>query len=220
MATKAIIFDMWNTIAYNKGAKVNPIIKLQQILGLNIRLYREVELGIMAKKFKSREEAMKNLCKQVGVKPDDRIVNNLVDVWRGLDINVTFFPDAIPTITKLREKYKIGILSNTDCFTVQEFREKGYDKYFDGIAFSCELELLKPDPKIFNFLLNELGVKPEEAVMVGDNYKDDVLAAQKVGMRGILLKRNYEKYHAKPSYVETGHSDRVIKDLTELEKLL
>lgn len=220
MAAKAIIFDMWNTIAYNKGARINPIIKLQQILDLNIRLYREVELGIMTRKFKTREDAMTNLCKQVGVKPNERLVNNLADVWRGLGINVTFFPDVIPEITKLREKYKIGLLSNTDCFTVQEFREKGYDKYFDGIAFSCELGLLKPDPKIFKLLLHDLGVKPEEAVMVGDNYKDDVLAAEKVGMRGILLKRDYEKYRAKPSYVETGHAERVIKGMSELEKFL
>lgn len=220
MATKAVIFDLWNTLAYNKGAKINPVVKLEQILGLNIGLYREVELGLMTKSFKSRKEAMINLCKHVGVRPSERLVNNLVDVWSGLQMNVTMFPDTKPILKKLRKRYKIGLLSNTDCFSVKMFKDNGYDEYFDGIAFSCELGLLKPDAKIFNMLLNELGAGPEEAMMVGDNFKDDIIAAEKLGIRGILLKRDYSKYNAKPSHIEIGEHERMIKDLTELEKFL
>ena len=130
MATKAVIFDLWNTIAYNKGAKINPIVKLEELLGLNMGLYREVELGFMTKRFKTRKDAMVSLCKHVGVKPTDRTVDTLVYVWRGLQISVTLFPDVIPAITKLRSKYKTGLLSNTDCFTVEDFKNKGYGKLY------------------------------------------------------------------------------------------
>jgi putative hydrolase of the HAD superfamily len=220
MATKAIIFDLWNTIAYNKGAKVNPIVKLEELLGLNIGLYREVELGFMTKRFKTRREAMVSLCKHVGVKPTDRIIDTLVYVWGNLQINITLFPDVVPVINELRKKYKVGLLSNTDCFTIEEFKEKGHDKLFDSMAFSCNLGLLKPDPKIFWLVLHELGAKPEETVMVGDNYKDDILAAEKLGIRGVLLKRDYDKYVTKPSHIETKNHTRTITELSELEKFL
>jgi putative hydrolase of the HAD superfamily len=220
MAIKAVIFDLWNTVVYNKGTKVNPIVKLEEILGLNIGLYREVELGFMTKSFKTRRDAMTSLCRHVGVKPTDRLISNLVDVWDGLQISVTLFPDVIPVITKLRSKYKIGLLSNTDCFTIKEFKDNGYEKYFDSISFSCNLGLLKPDPKIFKLVLHELGTKPEETVMVGDNYNDDILAAERLGIRGVLLKRDYDKFDAKPSHIESHSHSRVIKDLTELEKFL
>ena len=46
----------------------------------------------------------------------------------------------------------------------------------------------KPDPRIFHLALKELGVKPGEAVHVGDFYQVDVLGARKAGLReGILI---------------------------------
>ena len=220
MATKAIIFDLWNTVAYNKGAKINPIVKLEEMLGLNIKLYREVELGFMTRRFKTRKDAMINLCRHVGVKPTDRMVDSLVYVWSGLNLNMKLFPDVVPVITELRNKYKIGLLSNTDCFTIKDFKDKGYEKYFDSIAFSCDLGLLKPDPRIFKLVLHELKAGPEETVMVGDNYKDDILAAERLGMKGVLLKRDYDKFDTKPSHVESGTHTRMIKELKELGKFL
>nr|XP_042895631.1 phospholysine phosphohistidine inorganic pyrophosphate phosphatase [Parasteatoda tepidariorum] len=46
----------------------------------------------------------------------------------------------------------------------------------------------KPSPDYFLSALNEMGVKPEEAVMVGDDISSDVHAAQKCGMKGVLVR--------------------------------
>jgi len=219
MVTKAIIFDLWNTIVYNKG-KTNPMVTLEKMLGLNMKLYREVELGFMTKRFETKKEAMISLCKHIGVKPKETLVNSLIYVWDNTEINITFFPEVIRMLQKLKEKYKLALLSNTDCFSTKKFIDSGYGKYFDFMAFSCNLGILKPDPEIFKIILEKLGVKPEETVMVGDNLKDDVLAAEKLGIKGILMKRDFEKFGAKPSWIESGTHERTIKDLTELERFL
>lgn len=220
MATRAIIFDLWNTLAYNWGTKKNPILVLEEKLGLNMKLYREVELGFMTRHFKTKRDALIALCKHIGVKPKNTLVDSLVYMWNNMQLNVTLFPEAIPVLEKLRERYKIGLISNTECFSVKDFVDKGYDKYFDYTAFSCDLGFLKPDPRIFKIIMHELKSNPEETVMVGDNLKDDVLAAEKLGIRGVLIKRDFEKYKVKPSWVELKTHKRVIKDLTELEKFL
>lgn len=46
----------------------------------------------------------------------------------------------------------------------------------------------KPDPDYFLSALNDIGVPPNQAVMVGDDINSDVHAAQKCGMRGVLVK--------------------------------
>jgi len=220
METKAVIFDLWNTLAYTKGAKSNPIVKLEEMLGLNMGLYREVEQGMMKKDFRTKRDAMISLCRHIGVKPKGMLVDSLVYVWENTAMNVTLFPDVVQTLQKLGKGFRLGLLSNTDCFTVSKFNELGFNDYFNSVAFSCKLGLLKPDPRIFNLILHDLGVKPEEAVMVGDNYKDDILAAERLGIRGVLMKRDYAKYRVKPLYIESHDHSRTISSLAELEKFL
>lgn len=45
---------------------------------------------------------------------------------------------------------------------------------------------LKPHPAIFEYTLKQLGIKPEEAVFVGDNPIADIAGAQAVGMQAVL----------------------------------
>jgi len=50
------------------------------------------------------------------------------------------------------------------------------------------LILGKPDPAFFRMILEDLGVPPERAAMVGDDIEIDVGGAQGVGMRGLLVR--------------------------------
>jgi putative hydrolase of the HAD superfamily len=59
--------------------------------------------------------------------------------------------------------------------------------HLDTFTFSDEIGLRKPHPKIFLRTVAALGVRPDEAVHVGDNLGADVAGARAVGMRGIHL---------------------------------
>jgi putative hydrolase of the HAD superfamily len=48
---------------------------------------------------------------------------------------------------------------------------------------------VKPSPTIFMAVLEELGVAPEAAVMVGDSLQDDIEGARALGMRAFLVDR-------------------------------
>ncbi|MGM0883463.1 MAG: HAD family hydrolase [Bacillota bacterium] len=45
----------------------------------------------------------------------------------------------------------------------------------------------KPDPSIYHHAVNQLGVMPEEAWMVGDNFEWEVIAPQQIGIKGIWI---------------------------------
>jgi putative hydrolase of the HAD superfamily len=53
----------------------------------------------------------------------------------------------------------------------------------------------KPDPKIFNKALSDASSKPENGLMVGDNFEADICGAQKVGMQAIHFAVHGEERH-------------------------
>ncbi|CAG0886844.1 unnamed protein product [Darwinula stevensoni] len=65
----------------------------------------------------------------------------------------------------------------------------------------------KPESSFFLSALKELDVKPENAIMIGDDVKDDVLGAQKAGLIGALVKTgkyrhgDVDRFGEKPNYV-------------------
>ena len=76
----------------------------------------------------------------------------------------------------------------------------------------------KPSPDFFEAALDALGVGPEEAAMVGDDVDNDVLAAQAVGLRGILVRTG--KYRADAVAAASGTPDLVIDSIAELPTAL
>ena len=55
---------------------------------------------------------------------------------------------------------------------------------FDGVVASCDLGVLKPNPEIYQHLLNKFGLEPSECVFL-DDMPYNIQGAKAVGMHGI-----------------------------------
>ncbi len=66
---------------------------------------------------------------------------------------------------------------------------KPIKKYFDFIMTGYEAGCDKTNPKMYRKVLEILKVKPDEAVMIGDNVQVDILLPKQLGIHGILLDR-------------------------------
>jgi epoxide hydrolase-like predicted phosphatase len=90
-------------------------------------------------------------------------------------------------LRSLRGKYKTGLISNA-WGDLREYivREK-FDDAFDKMIISAEVGAAKPEPKIFQIALEQLGVKPNEAVFV-DDFMINIEGCEKVGIKGIHFK--------------------------------
>jgi HAD superfamily hydrolase (TIGR01458 family) len=63
--------------------------------------------------------------------------------------------------------------------------------FLTGLEQAAGIEAVvvgKPSPEFFRAALSELGMQPERVAMVGDDVANDVLAAQKIGIRGVLVR--------------------------------
>ena len=101
------------------------------------------------------------------------------------------FPDAEDALRELRNKYKLGLITNgAPDLQREKIQGSGLALYFDSITISGEIGVGKPDPRIFRAALDALEVGPDPTVMVGNSLKRDIAGAQRVGMRAIWLNRS------------------------------
>ncbi|HEY7003796.1 MAG TPA: HAD-IIIA family hydrolase [Gaiellaceae bacterium] len=115
------------------------------------------------------------------------VAKAITDRWLHSE-NFELYEDVLPVLDLLREHgLKIGLVSNTsrdlDAF-VEHFNLPA-----DAWIASGKHGKVKPDPTIFRFVLDRLGVAPEAAVMVGDSLEDDVEGARALGMAAYLVDR-------------------------------
>jgi putative hydrolase of the HAD superfamily len=100
-----------------------------------------------------------------------------------------FFPETPQVLDSLRGRYKLGVITNyMDGYTCQlVFDKLGYRDTFDALVVSAEVGYRKPSRVIFEHALRETGSRPENCVMVGDMYDADVVGANNMGMRSVLV---------------------------------
>lgn len=126
----------------------------------------------------------------------------------------TLYDDVIPTLEHLRDGgFKLAIVSNWDTPLDPLTERLGIADYFDAIIAShdARVKSAKPDPHIFNYTLAKVGVSAEETVHVGDTYAADIVGAQTVGIRPILIDRDGS---------QVGEWRETIQSLSELPGLL
>lgn len=91
-------------------------------------------------------------------------------------------------LRELSDEYELGIISNSMSLVPRKFLdEMGLTKYFKVVVISGEVGYRKPHPKIFERALAEFGVKPAEAVHVGNLPGEDVRGAKNAGMYSVLI---------------------------------
>ena len=95
--------------------------------------------------------------------------------------------ELIAFIRSLRPRYGTGLISNAwDGLRAYMEREKLADA-FDVLTISAEVGVMKPEAAIFQYALEQLEVKPKEAVFV-DDFIENIAGCEAVGMRGIHFK--------------------------------
>jgi putative hydrolase of the HAD superfamily len=98
------------------------------------------------------------------------------------------YDDVLPVLDELRGRgLKVGLVSNTARDLDEFVRHHGLE--VDAVLTSRVHGKTKPHETIFRAALEQLGVEPGEAAMVGDSPADDIEGARALGMRAFLIDR-------------------------------
>jgi putative hydrolase of the HAD superfamily len=207
---KAVFLDFYNTlVGYDPpreethsillgemGIKISPKELLRPIMLADDFLSKEHSRLSMAKRSKEEIAALYGryhgmVLKEAGVEASPELIANILRKWLSIELKLVLYDDVAPSLDRLKERgLTLGLISNVDHDISAIYGELGLGHWLQLKITSQDVGFNKPNPEIFQAALKAAGVKPAEAIYVGDQYEIDVVGANGVGMRGILIDRH------------------------------
>lgn len=194
---KAILFDFdntisdfmkWKTLATNNAARAMckaglkmPVKEAKQSL-----MEEYMKAGIESNKPFQRFLKKHSQCNEMILAAGINAYTS--SKWK----NLKPYPGVIPTLKKLKKHYRLGIVSDAPKLKVYQRLEKlNLTKFFDIVVAFEDTRRKKPSRLPFKKALKELGIKPSEAVFIGDWPDKDIKGAKSIGMRTIFARYGY-----------------------------
>ena len=209
---KAIIFDLGNTLVDFFQLEEFPYLLKKSLSNVSCLLNKkklltvnntELKKIIPSVDYEKKNNSVFPLFERLNIiynlsklKLSNEAINEIHQEFsKPIFANYTIFEDTLPTLNKLTEmKLKIGIISNTpwgmpSFLWKNELKRMNLFNYFDVITFCSDVGWRKPSPFIFSQHLLDLGVKPDQCLLVGDDPIVDIEGALNCGMDAKLLER-------------------------------
>ena len=132
-----------------------------------------------------RRQSFERTLEHVGC-PDKDLAAHLNRIYRKHRFeDIELYPDVVPTFDILAPHFKLGLLSNGNTYP----KYCGLDGRFAFVIFAQDVQVEKPDPKIFEITAERAGCELTEMLHVGDSLKNDVAGARNVGAPSVWLNR-------------------------------
>ncbi|TSA21299.1 MAG: HAD family hydrolase [Actinomycetales bacterium] len=125
------------------------------------------------------------------------------------------YNDAKATIEELKASgLKIGLVANQPKSAVDSLKRDGIFDLVDFLGISAVVGLEKPNPRIFELALTELGTKAAETIHIGNRLDTDVIPAKALGFKTVWILRG--EANPTPSQEDLKVPDIVATDLINL----
>lgn len=112
------------------------------------------------------------------------------------------FPSTKEVLLELKNNnYRLHIITNG--FKEVQFtklKNSGIIDFFDDVLCSEEVGKAKPHPLVFKNALDRAKTTAGQSIMIGDDFRADVMGAENAGIRGVLF--DPEKKHSKSKNIE------------------
>jgi putative hydrolase of the HAD superfamily len=107
---------------------------------------------------------------------------------------LNLYPDVGKALADLGRRYALGVITDAQsAYARPELAAVGLDGVFDPVIVSGDYGYRKPDPRLFATALEVLGLRPDQAIYVGNDMYCDIFGAQQAGMRAVFWPTQYGK---------------------------
>jgi 2-haloacid dehalogenase len=216
---KALTFDCYGTLIDWESGLLGALRPVLEAHGHKLSdreildIYGELEPALQNPYRRYRQvlaEIMRGFAERLGFQLTNGEAESLPDSLK----NWQPFPDTCGALEKLKTRFKLAIISNTD----DDFfsaTSKHLGVKFDEVVTAEQAKAYKPSAMPFRMALERLGMTREEVLHVGQSVYHDVLPARLLGMATVLVHR---RGHGATRQTE-GEPDLKVPDLETLAEL-
>ncbi len=182
MPVQVVVFDAFGTLV-QIGERLSPYRQLMRWMRDNGRRPQPDD----AARIMSQPRGLASTAALFGMSPPIE----LLAAWEA-DLQVELrtvrvFPDAVPTIAQLRQAgYRVGLCSNLAAPYGEPVKAL---PALEVYAMSYDAGAVKPEPAIYQYLLDQLGCSPADVLFVGDTPSADLDGPLAFGMAARLIDR-------------------------------
>ena len=216
MPIKAVLFDLWETLIQDHPDRARPrrqwrIESVQTVFvkygfdidhesvgtaldATNIALTRMHDEGRDLDASGRETLLIDILEEQSGKRAPSTVNGELLSIIASMPLDKAphLAPGALETLTALREMgLPTALVSNAGMTTAPNLRlllrHYEIEALFDSLVFSDELQVAKPDPRIFELAASGLRVEAADCAFVGDNPHNDIAGALAAGMYAVQV---------------------------------
>ena len=201
MKYAAIIFDLFGTLVDfgPVGEYERTITEMARVLSAPLEDFQQSWTDTYRFRFtgehKNPEENIRYICSELGLDVTDGQIRRAAQVRLDFSSRSLTPRDDVPdTINELKARgYKIGLISDCTIDVPTLWNATPFPSLIDEPVFSCSVGLTKPDPQIYHFACDRLGVKPADCLYVGDGGSSELTGASEVGMYPVLIRAPHDQ---------------------------
>ena len=192
MRYKAILFDVDDTLLDFQTGNRNAVNQLMDEMGyhdpdrydqyeaINLKCWKELEAGQLTQSQLKVARFVRFFNRYPVVGDPKWAAERFVELLGQQSI---LLPNALETVAQIAQRLPVAIVTN-GITSIQRSRMalSPLKDYVTEVVISEEVGVSKPRPGIFTTALERLGVKPREALMVGDGVNSDIRGANNTGI--------------------------------------
>ncbi len=156
-----------------------------------------------------RKQALTRVAQLSGYSAD--LVDPAFDVFDAARNQVEFFPDVLPVLEALTQRFRLIALTNGNA----SLQRIGVRHLFHDVVTAVEAGAAKPARPIFEEAIRRAGVNPGQILHVGDHPENDIEGARSAGLRSAWMNRNGNAWPE-----QLHHPDAIIASMSQLQDLL
>ena len=162
------------------------MLDVERLIETRDRVHEEL-MGKVTDLNEVRVDSFRRALRDIG-RPDEELGLHLSEVYfQHRDAGQQLYNDVLPVLKALHPKYTLGILSNGNSYP----GDFGLEHVISFEVYSQDHGgIEKPDPRIFQIVLESAGCSASELIHVGDSLENDVAGAAGAGVRSVWLNRN------------------------------
>ncbi len=214
---KAILFDLDNTlIDFMKMKRAASEAGIDAMIAAGVKLNKDEAMKLLYELYDHYGIEHQQIFQEFLIRTQNNIdykilAAAIVAYRKARTVLAEPYHGVMPTLLKLKQKgLKLAIVSDAPILQAwTRLTEMKIQDFFDTVVTFEDTGEKKPSKKPFQKALEQLNVKPEEVLHVGDWPERDILGAQSLG-----IKTAFAKYGAlKPSTVKADYELNKIEDL-------